>query len=707
MLKWLPCAILICVTLFSYSQIQYPTTKKVDQQDNYHGVIVNDPYRWLENDTSEDTRKWVGEQNAVTFRYLSAIPARDSFKNRLAELFNYSRYSVPFHNNGYYYFYKNDGLQNQAVLYRQRGLDGKAEVVVDPNTLSSDATTQLHDFEPSKNGKYAAYSLSRAGSDWQTVFVKEMNTMKDLSDSLQWVKISQIAWQGNGFYYSRYPQPAQGQELSSRNENHTVWYHLAGTSQKADKLVYTDTVNVQRFNRAQTSEDGRYLFIIVQDRGKGLRGNALYYRDNRNADTTFIPIVKDVTDFTYLPIEVTGNKMLIYSNADAKNGKVVSFDPRLKSAQWKTVLPESDEPLQDASFAGGKLFARYLADVTTKVFVYSTAGKKEKEIALPGPGTAAGFSGHSTDRYTFYSFNTYNVPTRIYKYEIATGKSTVFRKPETKFDADEYETKREFYKSKDGTRIPIFIVAKKGLKLNGKNPAMLYGYGGFNVSLNPFFSASLIPWLEQGGIFAVANLRGGSEYGENWHEAGMHEKKQNVFDDFIAAAEFLIEKKFTSPRYLAIRGGSNGGLLVGAVMNQRPDLFKVAIPEVGVMDMLRFQKFTIGWNWIAEYGTSDSASQFRYLYAYSPLHNMKANLDYPATLVTTSDHDDRVVPAHSFKYIATLQELYKGRNPVLIRIETRAGHGMSNMMKSIELAADIYAFAFHNMGLQWKNPRKL
>ncbi|HUQ65112.1 MAG TPA: prolyl oligopeptidase family serine peptidase [Flavitalea sp.] len=705
MIKWF-CFLVstISFSYFSYAQLQYPVTRKVDQSDNYHGTMVSDPYRWLENDTSVETKKWVTEQNELTFRYLGSIAFRDSIKNRLATVYNYERYSIPVLNNGFYYFFKNDGLQNQSVLYRQKGINGKVEMLLDPNTLSSDATTQLIDFEVSKNGKYAAYSLSKAGSDWRTIFIKDLTTMKDLRDSINWVKSSQTEWQKNGFYYSRYPAPAKGKELSSANENHQVWYHQIGTNQENDKLIYKDSINLQRFNIAMTSEDERYVFLYSDDRGKGFRGNSLFYLDNQSRDKIYKPIVAEIGNFQYLLIGVIKNKFLIFSNADAQNNKILQFDPDANPGkEWTTIIPEKKENLQSASLAGGKLFLRYLVDVTSHVYVYTVNGKMEKEIILPGPGNAAGFNGRNTDKFTFYSFNTFNVPTRIYRYDIASGKSKLYRKPLIAFDTDYFETKQEFYTSRDGTRVPLFIVHKKGMALSGDNPAMLYGYGGFNVSMNPFFSASLIPWLEQGGIFAVANLRGGSEYGEKWHEAGMFDKKQNVFDDFISAAEYLINKKYTSPLKLAIRGGSNGGLLVGAVMNQRPDLFKVAIPEVGVMDMLRFQKFTIGWNWKAEYGSSDTASNFKYLYAYSPLHNIKADKNYPATLVITSDHDDRVVPAHSFKYSATLQELYKGKNPVLIRIDTNSGHGMSNMMKNIELTADIYAFTLYNMGLQWKN----
>lgn len=703
MIKWfLAPATVICSLQLSVAQIQYPTTKKVDQTDNYHGTVVKDPYRWLENDTSEETKQWVAQQNDVTYKYLNTIPFRDSIKKRLEQVYNYERYTIPFYKNGYYYFYKNNGLQNQSVLYRQKGFDGPVEQIIDPNALSTDATTQLVLFEVSKDGRYAAYGLSRAGSDWRTIFVRDLSTMKDLADSVSWVK-SSINWQGSGFYYSRYPTPEKGKELSGSNEDHQVWYHAVGTSQDNDKLIFRDSANRQRFHTVTTSDDERFVFLEVRDRGKGLQGNSLFVMDNLSVNKTFKPIIKDVGNFQYNVIGVAKSKFLIFTNADAKNNKVLQFDPAAKgSGQWKTIVAESKDNLLSATVAGGRLFLQYLIDVSAKVFVYSTDGKKEREIKLPGLGEVEGLGGDQRDKYTFYSFSTFNVPTRIYRYNIATGKSDIYREPKIDFNPDLFETKQEFYTSKDGTRIPMFIVYRKGIKMDGTNAAMLYGYGGFDIPMTPYFATSLIPWLEQGAIFAVANLRGGSEYGEKWHEGGMLEKKQNVFDDFIAAAEYLISKKYTSSSRLVMRGGSNGGLLIGAVMNQRPELFRVALPEVGVMDMLRFQNFTIGWNWKAEYGSSDSASQFKYLYAYSPLHNIKGNKNYPATLVVTSDHDDRVVPAHSFKYAATLQEYYKGKNPVLIRIDTNSGHGMSNMMKNIELVADMYSFSLFNLGLQWK-----
>ncbi len=496
-----------------------------------------------------------------------------------------------------------------------------------------------------------------------------------------------------------------GKELSSKNENHQVYFHTINTSQQKDELVYEDPANPQRFHFLGTSEDERYSFLSISDRGKGLEGNALFYRDNQSPDKRFKPLIKEVGEYSYGVIDNIGDKFLVQTNDNAKNSKVILIDPaNIDKANWETIIPEKPEPLENAGAAGGKLFVSYLKDVTSRAYVYDLSGKMEKEIKLPGLGTVAGFGGERNDKFVFYTFTSFTFPPTIYKYDLVTATSTVFRKPEVSFVPDDYETKQVFYQSKDSTKIPMFIVYKKGLKLDGNNPTLLYAYGGFNISMQPSFSATLIPFLEQGGVYALANLRGGAEYGEKWHEAGMRFKKQNVFDDFIAAGEYLISKKYTSSNRLAIRGGSNGGLLIGAVINQRPDLFKVAIAQVGVMDMLRFHKFTIGWNWSPEYGNSDSLKDFQNLYKYSPLHNIKEGINYPATLITTADHDDRVVPAHSFKYAATIQEKYKGSNPVLIRIDTNSGHGSSNTAKAIETTADIYSFIFYNTGVTPKFP---
>lgn len=679
--------------------IQYPKTRKVDHVDTYHGVRVADPYRWLEDDNSAETAKWVEEENKVTFGYLEKIPFRTKIKDRLTQLYNYPKISAPSRRGEYFIFSKNDGLQNQSVLFIQKGLDGKPEVLIDPNKFSEDGTTRLGAFALSKDGKYAAYGISRGGSDWQEYHVMEVASRKVLSDTLSWVKVSGIAWQGDGFYYSRYPAPVKGHELSTKNENHQVFFHKVGTPQSADTLVYEDPAHPQRFHDVRTTEDERFAILNISDRGKGKKGNSLFYRDAKSGDKSFKPLIAEITDNSFSVVDNVGDKFLIETDKSAPNGRVILLDPKTPETGWKDVLPEKPEPLQNVGTAGGKLFATYLKDVTTRAYVYSLDGKLENEIKLPGLGSAGGFGGNKDDKFVFYTFTSFNSPPTIYRYDIATKKSAFFRAPEIPgFKAENYETKQVFYNSKDGTRVPMFLVYKKGLKLDGKNPTLLYGYGGFNITTAPGFNSLRIALLENGFVYASANMRGGGEYGEKWHEAGTKLKKQNVFDDFIAAAEWLIANKYTSPEHLAMQGGSNGGLLVGAVLNQRPELFKVALPAVGVMDMLRFHKFTIGWNWIADYGSSDNADEFKALYAYSPLHNIKER-KYPATLITTADHDDRVVPAHSFKYAATIQEKQRGPAPVLIRIETKSGHGASSTAKQIEITADTYAFLFQNLGV--------
>ncbi len=699
--------LVLALPLAAHTQFQYPETRKVDTVTNYFGTSVPDPYRWLEDDRSPETKAWVDAENKVTNDFLAKIPYRQEMLRRLEEINNYPKYSAPFRQNDYFYFYKNDGLQNQSQLFRQKGLDGKPELVLDPNQFSADGTTALATFSLSKDGHYAVVGKSSGGSDWRTFFVMDMTTLQYLPDSLAWVKVSGASWQGDGFYYSRYPTPEQGKELSTKNENHQVYYHKVGTPQSADQLIYEDAANPQRFNTVFTDETERYVFLNVSDRGKGKMGNSLWYFDNESTDHHFKPLIAEIGDYNYGFVTEEDGKFLVNTNDNAVNNRIILIDP-LHPARtaWKTIIPEKPEPLAGASAAGHKLFVTYRKDVSDHVYVFDMKGKKEREVQLPALGSANGFGGEKTDGFVFYSFTSFTFPPTIYKYDIASGKTELFRKPEVQFNPEDYETKQVFYPSKDGTKIPMFIVYKKGLELNAGNPTLLTGYGGFNISSNPGFSPSRIAWLEQGGVFCLANLRGGSEYGEKWHKAGMLEKKQNVFDDFIAAAEYLIKNKYTSNQYLAIQGGSNGGLLVGAVINQRPDLFKVAIPQVGVMDMLRFHKFTIGWNWIPEYGTSDKPADFKYLYKYSPIHNIRAGLNYPSVLVTTADHDDRVVPAHSFKYMATLQEKYKGPNPVLIRIDVNSGHGASNLKKALETTADIYSFIFYSMKLKptFKNP---
>jgi prolyl oligopeptidase len=686
----------------SKAQLSYPATKKVDTTDSYFGTNVYDPYRWLEDDKSEETKAWVTEQNKISFGLLEKIPYREKFKSAIEKVFNYPKYSAPFKKGEWYYFYKNDGLQNQSILYRQKGLKGKPELVLDPNKLSRDGTTRLGVFSMNKKGTYAVIGISEGGSDWQTYKVRDMLTGKDLEDKLDWVKISNVAWSGNGFYYSRYPAPKEGASaLSVKNENHQVYFHQVGTLQKADKLVYEDKNNLQRFHTTSTSEDEKYLYLYISDRGKGFDGNAISVMDLAAKNSTFIPLVKEVTNSNYSIIDNTTTDFILQTNDNAPNGKVISTPIKTMDITINSiVIPEAKEPLQNVSTGGGLMFADYLKDVSTRTYVYSYKGKKLGEVNYPGLGNGGGLGGYREDKTLFYVFTSFTVPPTIYQYDITTARSSVFRIPEVSFTPSDYETKQVFYTSKDGTKIPMFIVTKKGIKLDGNNVTLLYGYGGFNVNLEPGFSATLLPFLNAGGVYAQANLRGGGEYGESWHQAGMLLNKQNVFDDFIAAGEYLINQKYTSKEKLALRGGSNGGTLVGAVINQRPDLCRVAIPQVGVMDMLRFHKFTIGWNWIADYGSSEKdEANFKNLFAYSPLHNISTTANYPSTLVTTADHDDRVVPAHSFKYIATLQEKYKGKNPVVIRIDTNSGHGASNTKKNIETIADIYAFIFSEMGV--------
>lgn len=683
-------------------RLAYPVAKKVEHVDTYHGETVADPYRWLENENSPETASWVEAQNKVTFSYLERIPFRKQLATRLEALYNYPKYSSPSRRGDYFIFSKNDGLQNQSVLYIQKGLDGTPEVLIDPNKLSEDGTSRLGTFSLSDDGKRAVYGISKGGSDWQEYFVMDVATKQTQSDKIEWVKVSGAAWAGDGFFYSRYPAPEKGKELTSVNEGHQVFYHKLGTSQSADELVYENKDKPQRFHIVGTTDDERFAILTISDRAQGKKGNALFYRDMKSGNKSWLPIVAEIGSDSYGVVDNVGDKFLIETDHKAPNGRVVLFDPKNPN-DWKEILPEKPEPLQGAGTAGGKLFANYLKDVTTRVYVYSLDGKLENEIQLPGLGSAGGFGGRADDKFVFYTFTSFNFPPTIYKYDVATKKSTLFRAPEIPgFKATDYETKQVFFNSKDGTRVPMFLVYKKGLKLDGNNPTLLYAYGGFNITTSPGFSSLRMGLLEQGVVYASANIRGGGEYGEKWHEAGTKLQKQNVFDDFIAAAEYLIASKYTSSQKLAIQGGSNGGLLVGAVMNQRPELYKVAIPQVGVMDMLRFHKFTIGHNWVADYGSSDNPDEYKALRAYSPLHNLKAGVKYPATLITTADHDDRVVPAHSFKYAATLQAMHGGEAPVLIRIDTKSGHGASNTKKAIETTADIYSFILYNLGVNVK-----
>jgi prolyl oligopeptidase len=674
----------------------YPPTRKDDQVDDYHGTTIADPYRWLEDDHSPETEAWVKAQNQVTQQYLSQIPYRAQLQQRLQELYNYPKYGIPSRSGAYYLWSKNDGLQNQSVLYVQQGLDGTPRILIDPNLLSADGTVRLMAGEASRDGRYFAYYLSSGGSDWMEARVLEMETGKDAGDRLQWLKVTGLAWFGNGFFYSRYPQPDR--DLSSRNDGHQVYYHRLGTPQSEDTLVYEDPKHAQRFHILETTEDERFALLSISERGQGKDGNALFFRDLAQPEMPFTPIIAEVTNHRYQVIDNDGDKFLIFTNEGAPNGRIALYDPQ---TGWQDLVQETEDTLRSASTQGGKLFLTYARDVTSHAYVYTLAGKQEAAIALPGPGTAGGFGGHRDDTLAFYAYTSFNYPTTTFCYDIAAGKSRVFRESAIKgFRAEDYETQQVFYPSKDGTRVPMFLVYKRGLKLDGNNPTLLYGYGGFNVTLAPEFNPLRLALLEQGFVYASANLRGGGEYGETWHQAGMKLQKQNVFDDFIAGAEWLIANGYTSPAKLAITGGSNGGLLVGAVMNQRPELFRAAVPQVGVMDMLRFQKFTIGWNWIADYGSSENPEEFAVLYGYSPMHNIREGVTYPATLITTADHDDRVVPAHSFKYAATLQEKASPAQPALIRIETQSGHGASSTSKALESAADIYAFLMYNLGVE-------
>lgn len=678
-------------------KIVYPQTKKVDQVDDYFGTKVADPYRWLEDDNSEETKKWVEEQNKVTFAFLEKIPYRQKIGQRLKDIYNYPRMSQPIRAGKYYFFYKNDGLQNQSVIYIQKGLDGQPEVFIDPNQLSPDGTVRIGLAGFSPDFRYVAISRSEAGSDWSEIRVMEIVSRQELPDRIQWVKFSGASWYKDGFFYSGYDKPAPGEELKARNEYQKVFYHQLGQPQEKDVLVYEDKENPLRYFNLGVTEDQKYAIVGVS---AGTSGNELYWKDLSQKKSEFRLLIPGFSNDSEV-IDNLGDKFLVRTNIDAPNFRVVLIDPKKPAKEiWQEILPQKPEVLTAAATAGGYIFATYLQDAHTKVYQYRPDGSLIREIGLPAIGTASGFGGWRDDKFIFYTFNSFNYPPTIYKYDLETGKSEVFSKQEVKFNPADFEVRQIFYTSQDGTKVPMFIVHKKGLVLNGKNPTFLTAYGGFNISLLPAFNPSIVPILENGGVFAQPNLRGGGEYGEKWHRAGMLQNKQNVFDDFIAAAEYLIREKYTSPRYLAISGASNGGLLVGAVMTQRPELFGVAFPAVGVMDMLRFHKFTVGWGWMVEYGSSDSEEQFRSLYSYSPLHHLKNGGCYPATLITTADHDDRVVPAHSFKFAATLQEKQACNNPVLIRIETRSGHGSSNITKAIDELTDKYAFMFYLMGVK-------
>ncbi|MBK9357782.1 MAG: S9 family peptidase [Bacteroidales bacterium] len=687
-------------------KINYPVSEKTGVTDNYFGVTVADPYRWLEDDNSAETAAWVKAQNEVTDDYLGKIPFRDEIRKRLTEFWNFPRYGVPFHKGKYYFYTRNNGTQNQSVLYIQEGLTGEPKVFLDPNKLSADGTTALASWAASRDGSYFAYAIAKAGSDWNEIYVIETATGKQLSDKLEWVKFSDIAWEGKGFYYSRYDKPGEGGELSSRNEFKKVYYHRVGDPQTSDRLVYGNRAKPLYGYSAQTTTDEKFLLMFETE---STSGNALYIKDltglTFNLDipspySGFIRIAEGFS-FDYEVITNEGRDFIIRTNDGAPRYRLISVNlDKPGRENWKTIVPEKEEVLKSAQAAAGMLICQYMKDATDKAFVFGMNGDFQHEIALPGPGTISDFESTREDADAFYSFISFTSPSTIYKLGVKSNKSEVYRKPEINFDASGIVSEQVFYTSKDGTRIPMFLVHRADIKPDGNNPVYLYGYGGFNVSLTPNFSVSRLLFIENGGVFAMANLRGGGEYGEDWHRAGTKLLKQNVFDDFIAAAEYLIAKKYTNPSKIAIAGGSNGGLLVGACMAQRPDLFAVALPAVGVMDMLRFHKFTIGWAWTEDYGSSDNEDEFRYLLGYSPLHNLKAGTCYPATLVTTADHDDRVVPAHSFKFAATLQEKQSCGHPALIRIETNAGHGAGKpVSKMIDEATDLWSFTMYNLGM--------
>ena len=680
-------------------QLTYPETAKTDVVDTYFGTSVPDPYRWLENDTSAQTAAWVAAQNKVTGEYLSKIPFRGALLRRLTAVADYEKIGAPAKKHGKYYFYKNDGLQNQSVLYVQNSLDGEARVMLDPNKLSADGTVALTGTSFSHDGKYMAYTISRSGSDWTEIYVLDTATGRLLDDHIVWAKFTGAAWHGDGFYYSAYDAPEAGKEYSNVNENHKIYYHKIGTPQQADRLVYENKEHPKRFYSASVSDDETLLFVYESGDGAG---NALYVKDLTKPDAPLTAMATDMR-YQYYPVETIDGKTYIFTNYGAPKGRIMATTAA-KPAQkdWTEVVAEGQSVLSGVQVIGGKLLLTYDKDVANHAYVYSLDGKMEHEVKLPGLGSV-GFSGDKDDRECFFTFTSFTIPGAVYRYDIGQNTYSLLRAPKVDFDSDGFITEQVFYPSKDGTRIPMFLTYKKGLKRDGRNPVYLYGYGGFNISLNPGFSSSRIPFLESGGIYAQTNLRGGGEYGEEWHQAGTKMRKQNVFDDFIAAAEWLIKNGYTGKDKIAIVGGSNGGLLVGACMTQRPDLFRVAVPQVGVMDMLRYHKFTIGWNWASDYGTSDDSKEmFEYLKSYSPLHNLKKGTRYPATLVTTADHDDRVVPAHSFKFAATLQECNDGTHPTLIRIDSKAGHGAGKpMSKVLEEQADIYGFIMYNLGMNF------
>lgn len=694
-------AMAMTATTAMAQKLKYPEAPHDNTVDTYFGEKVADPFRPLEDDNSEATAKWVKEENALTRSYLDKMPQRSQYLKRLKEVSNYEKVYTPFEKHGKWYVYRNNGLQNQAVLYQMDKLGGEQRVFLDPNKLSTDGTVALKSISFSNDGKYLAYVISRNGSDWEEIYVKDVATGKLLDDHIVWAKFTGAAWQGDGFYYSAYDAPEQGHETSAKNSVQKVYYHKLGTPQSQDVLFYQNPAYPLRFYGVGVNKEETMMFLYESGMDQGLN---LYVRDLRQPNSQFIQMTGDASK-NYSPIETIGDSIYLFTNAGAENNRIMVADIHHPGYQdWKELVPQSDDVLDGVTFIGGdKLVLTYTKDNISEAFLYNINGQRLSEIKLPGVGSAS-FSGKRERPECFYSYTSYTVPNTIYQYDYKTGKSTVYSQPKVNFRTSDYTSEMQFYTSKDGTRIPIFLTYKKGLKRNGKTPVLMYGYGGFNVTYPPYFSAMRLPFLESGGIYAYVVLRGGGEYGEAWHLAGTKMQKQNVFDDFISAAEWLIKDNYTDKDHLAIMGGSNGGLLVGACMTQRPDLYKVCIPEVGVMDMLRYHKFTIGWNWAPDYGTADDSKEmFEYLKGYSPLHNIKKGVSYPATLVTTADHDDRVVPAHSFKFAATLQQDQAGSAPVLIRIDSKAGHGGGKpLSKQMEENADIYGFIMYQMGMKVK-----
>jgi prolyl oligopeptidase len=679
----------------------YPKARRADHVDTYHGVAVSDPYRWLEDTDSAETKAWIEAQNELTFGWLRAIPARKAIAERLRHLWNHERFGVPVQEGGRYFYTRNDGLQNQNVLLTAESRGAEPRVLLDPNTLSADGTVALTGWSPSRDGKLLAYGLAEAGSDWQVWRVRDVATGQDLPDEIRWVKFTSASWtpDGKGFYYSRFDEPRPGLALKDQTRFEKVYHHVLGTPQSQDRLVYERRDRPDWYLRGFVTDDGRFLVVSASEGSTSKSG--LFYQDLLRPEAGVVELIASF-DADYDLVDSDGRTFWVRTDAGGPRGRVVAVHlDRPARKDWVEVIPEAAEALQNVSVVGERFIASYLKDARQLVRLFDLQGRPQGEVALPGPGSAGGFRGKRGDLETFYSFTSYTAPGTVYRYDLKSGRSEVFRQPRVDFPLSDYETTQAFCTSKDGTRVGLFLTHRKGLRLDGSNPTVLYGYGGFNISQTPSFSASTLAWLERGGLYVVANLRGGGEYGEAWHEAGTKARKQNVFDDFIAAAEWLIAQRYTKPARLAIRGGSNGGLLVGAVMNQRPDLFAAALPAVGVMDMLRFHKFTVGWGWVGDYGSSDDPAVFPALRAYSPYHNLKPGTCHPATLVTTADHDDRVFPAHSFKYAAALQQAQACDRPTLIRIETRAGHGgQTPTSKRIEEAADAWAFLVKALGME-------